>query len=253
MPLNPYATLGIERGADEESIRKAYRDLVRQWHPDRNKDPDAESKMKEINEAYAQLMDQTDSNFNIDIDPFFFSNSGGFFNISDLLSGHASGSKQVIITRDISISMLNALNGLTINLDGNVLDIPRGVHHGQIFELINKSVKYRIRVLIANTDGFTLINRNDVGSVEFINCFDMLLGNIVSVRTLDGWADLEVPPLTKYGSDLIIPGQGLYKNINSEERGNQYVKVGVDIPDYLSEAQLDLIREARDLGVVDGV
>lgn len=247
MPLNPYAVLGIERGADEESIKKAYRDLVRKWHPDLNKDPAAESKMKEINEAYAQLTDQADSSFNIDIDPFFFSNAGGFFNISDLLSGHASGSKQVIISRDISISMLNALNGMTVNVDGNVLDIPRGVHHGQVFESINKSVKYRIRVLIANTDGFTLINRHDVGSVEFINFFDMVLGNVVSVKTLEGQSDLEVPPLTKYGSDLIVPGQGLYKGINTEERGNQYVKVGVDIPDYLSEAQLDLIRQARDL------
>lgn len=249
MSFNPYTVLGIERGADEDAIKKAYRDLVRKWHPDLNKDPDAESKMKEINEAYAKLMDKPDIDFNLELDPFFFSSAGGgFFNISDLLNNHGSGSRQVVITRDISISMVNALTGLSINLDGNVLDIPRGVHHGQIFEVINKSVKYRIRVLIANTDGFTLINRHDIGSIEFIDCFDVILGNTISVKTIDGFADLEVPPLTKYGSDLVIPGRGLYKGINSDARGNQYVKVGINIPDYLSDSQLDLIREARELG-----
>ncbi|MGE5509172.1 MAG: molecular chaperone DnaJ [Chitinophagales bacterium] len=51
-----YEVLGVDRGASEEEIKKAYRRLTRQLHPDVNKDdPEAESKFKELNEAYGVL------------------------------------------------------------------------------------------------------------------------------------------------------------------------------------------------------
>ena len=52
-----YETLGVSRGASEEEIRKAFRRLARQYHPDVNKDEDAEDRFKEINEAYEVLSD----------------------------------------------------------------------------------------------------------------------------------------------------------------------------------------------------
>ena len=54
-----YDVLGMNKGADETTIKKAYRGLAMQYHPDKNPD-NAESaeKMKEINEAYAVLSDQ---------------------------------------------------------------------------------------------------------------------------------------------------------------------------------------------------
>ena len=54
-----YATLGIERGADPETIKKAYRKLAMQYHPDRNPgDTAAEHKFKEVSEAYDVLKDE---------------------------------------------------------------------------------------------------------------------------------------------------------------------------------------------------
>ena len=52
-----YAALGVARDADLEAIKKAYRKLARQYHPDVSKAPDAESRFKEVAEAYATLKD----------------------------------------------------------------------------------------------------------------------------------------------------------------------------------------------------
>ncbi len=53
-----YAILGLSKGATAEEIKKAYRKLARLYHPDRNPDPSAEEKFKEINEAYHVLSDE---------------------------------------------------------------------------------------------------------------------------------------------------------------------------------------------------
>ncbi|MFI5272706.1 MAG: molecular chaperone DnaJ [Ktedonobacterales bacterium] len=52
-----YEVLGVTRGANEEEVKKAFRRLARQFHPDVNKDKSAEERFKEINEAYEVLGD----------------------------------------------------------------------------------------------------------------------------------------------------------------------------------------------------
>jgi molecular chaperone DnaJ len=52
-----YALLGVARDASEAEIKKAYRKLAMEFHPDRNPAPDAEAKFKEITEAYEVLRD----------------------------------------------------------------------------------------------------------------------------------------------------------------------------------------------------
>ena len=59
---DPYAVLGVSSSASEEEIKRAYRDLVKKYHPDNyanNPLADlAEAKMKEVNEAYEVLSDK---------------------------------------------------------------------------------------------------------------------------------------------------------------------------------------------------
>ncbi len=52
-----YAILGVERGASDEQIKKAYRRLARKFHPDVSKEPNAEERFKEVAEAYETLKD----------------------------------------------------------------------------------------------------------------------------------------------------------------------------------------------------
>ena len=87
-----YEILGVERGADKDQIKRAYRNLAKQYHPDRNPgDAEAEEKFKEASEAYEVLSDAEkraayDRYGHAGIDPSMGGGQGGFGggNFSDI-------------------------------------------------------------------------------------------------------------------------------------------------------------------------
>jgi len=59
MPLTYYEVLGVSETASAKGIKEAYRRLIFEHHPDRNKDPNAQNKAASINEAYNTLSDDS--------------------------------------------------------------------------------------------------------------------------------------------------------------------------------------------------
>lgn len=74
-----YSTLGVEKNASADEIKRAYRKLAREYHPDVNPDPATQEKFKEITAAYETLSDpQKRQSYDLGDSSFFGGNAGGF-------------------------------------------------------------------------------------------------------------------------------------------------------------------------------
>ncbi|MGO9077999.1 MAG: molecular chaperone DnaJ [Streptosporangiaceae bacterium] len=95
-----YATLGVRRDADADEIKKAYRRLARELHPDVNPDPQTQERFKDINQAYEVLSDpEKRQMYDLGADPFAprggaSAGPGGFgpgFPFSDIMDAFFGG------------------------------------------------------------------------------------------------------------------------------------------------------------------
>ena len=91
--LDPYELLGVARDADDATIKKAYRKLARQYHPDVNPDPAAQERFKEVSHAYEILSDpQKRAAFDRGGDVFGgFSGAGAGFSFTDIMDAFFGG------------------------------------------------------------------------------------------------------------------------------------------------------------------
>jgi len=149
MPNDYYTILGVPKDASADQIKKAYRELAMKYHPDRNKDKNAEEKFKEINEAYAVLSnDQKREQYNAygpeefnqkyDEQEIFrnfdfkdiFKSMGFDFNISDneqpddifdTLFGFSNNNQKHNINKQVSITISLKQATQTINQKINIM------------------------------------------------------------------------------------------------------------------------------------
>ena len=109
MSQDLYDLLGVSRDADADEVKKAYRRLARQYHPDVNPDPAAQEKFKEVSRAYEVLSDpQKRAAYDRGGDPFSGGmGAGGFgqgagFSFTDIMDaffGGAGGAAAVAAAR----------------------------------------------------------------------------------------------------------------------------------------------------------
>ena len=94
MTQDPYAVLGVDRDADADTIKKAYRRLARQYHPDVNSDPGAAERFKEVSHAYEVLSDPEKRRvYDLGGDPFGAAGfgQGAGFSFTDIMDAFFGG------------------------------------------------------------------------------------------------------------------------------------------------------------------
>ena len=87
-----YATLGVDRDTSFDEIKKVYRKLAREYHPDVNPDPSASEKFKEITTAYEILSDpEKRQRYDMGGDPFSQFGGGQNFGFGDIMDAFFGG------------------------------------------------------------------------------------------------------------------------------------------------------------------
>ena len=155
MPRDYYDVLGVQRGASEAEVKKAFRKLARELHPDVNAhDPEAEEKFKEAAEAYEVLSDperrQVYDRFGQEgLRGGGFQPGAGFGSLEDLLGAVFGGAFGFEVRRGpmrgqdlvhaVEISAIQAMLGATVRIPSHEgereVELPPGVQHGAQFGL----------------------------------------------------------------------------------------------------------------------
>tara|TARA_B100001093_G_C26477296_1_gene863256 strand:+ start:239 stop:763 length:525 start_codon:yes stop_codon:yes gene_type:complete len=129
MSSNYYNILGLSPDASEDDIKKAYKHLAKKYHPDKNTEPDAEQKFKEISEAYQYLINPTQANFSSNINQADFINPNDLFNeFFNIRIGNSQGTRP------------GARINININDIFNNLHNPANTSNSTSFNLNNRNI-----------------------------------------------------------------------------------------------------------------
>ena len=293
---DPYDLLGVSRTATQDQIKKAYRRLVKDLHPDLNPgDRIVEQRFKEVSAAYDLLSDQEKrARFDrgeIDAEgrqraDFGFQRAhaeamhrrgrarapfgpgaGGFsahdiFN--DLFGRGPARSKGADLSHKLDVSFLEAVRGCRKRLrlaGGRDLEVvvPPGTEDGQTLRLRGQGTSglaggppgdALVEVRIAAHAFFTR-KQSDIHVEVPITLHEAVLGAVIEVPTIDGKVAVKVPAGANTGTSLRLKGKGLAKRGKPDERGDQYVKLKLVLPDQPDADLSDFVRRWKPAGPFD--
>lgn len=279
-----YKVLGVSRQASADDIRKTYRKLAMELHPDRNPgNKNAEERFKEVNEAYQVLSDPQKrarydqlgsaySNWQGSGAPGGFdwdawrSGSGQSVNLDDLLGGGAfsdffqsifgsgggfEAARPQNLQQSVQISLKEAFEGTSRSLESGSrrvrVNIPAGVKTGS-----------RVRAASAGPNGEDVLlkiqvqpnkrferREDDLYTQVTVDVFSALLGGEAEVETLTEKLRITIPPGTQPEQLIRLNGRGMPRLQAKGQSGDLYIRVKISLPRSLTPAQKQALEQAR--------
>ncbi len=282
-----YKTLGVDKNASKDDIKKAFRKLAHEHHPDKNNGNDA--KFKEINEAYSTL---SDDNKRKQYDTFgsagpqgFGGGQGGFgaggfdfsgfarqyqgqngqsfeFDLGDIFGEFFGGGSRrpkrgANITIDVQLTFKESVFGIekeiTVNRDKLVITIPPGIENGQGLRVQGKGEdgpagKGDLIVRVWVEDHKIFRKEGFNLIMELdLKLTTALLGSTIEIETLDGKIELKIPAGTTHNEILRIKGKGVPDGRG--KRGDILIVTKVNMPRKVSKSAQKLIEELKKEGL----
>lgn len=269
--MDHYAVLGVSKNATPEEIKKSYRKLASQHHPDKGGDT---AKFQQIQEAYAVLSDpqkrqQYDNpapqGFSFNMGPGGFQMHGDGVDLNDLFSqifgqqgrpGHPFGNRQNknVFRTQFSITLQDSYSGSKQTLRLNTMQgpkvievqIPPGIKHGDQMRYDNV-IENSVLVIEFYIMPDLKFDRklNDLYSNQSISVLDLIVGTSFDFTTISGkTVKVNVKPNTQPYMQLRLPGQGM-PIMNTDKYGDQLILLKPYVPDNISTEIVDAILRNR--------
>ena len=261
-----YSILGVSRNASPEEIKKAYRKLAMQHHPDRGGD---HNKFAQINSAYETLSNSDKRSAYDRPQPqgfsFHFNNGNPF---EDMFSQFSRMNQRQARNRDVSVianvELKDVMKGRNVvvsyrlsNGDQEIVEvhIPPGANN-------DDSIRYQglgdngdpryprgdlfVRVRVNNNKDWRR-DGNHLYIKRTINLFDILLGCAIIIETLDDRdVQLTIPKGTKPGTTFSVTGYGL-PDLHTRKKGNIYVQIEPIMPDIKDQEVYSMLQDLNNL------
>ena len=257
---NFYATLGVPQNATSDEIKKAYKKLARENHPDLNPENiEAEKKFKEVSEAHAVLGDDRKRQEYDQIRAMGSSGFGGFtsqgFTVDDFgdifenlgdIFGFGGRRKGQTYQTNITISFAEAASGIEVVLpienESIKIKVPAGVDNGSVIRLRGRGGPgaagapdgdLLVQVSVQPHKFFKRSNMDLILEIPLLFT-EAALGASIKIPTLTKSVTLKIPPGTPSGKTFKIRGEGIAPQ--GRRSGDLYVKVFITPPVNLSRS-----------------
>ena len=261
MSMDHYNTLGVAKNATPEEIKKAYRKLAAQHHPDRGGNT---AEFQKVQQAYDTLSDPEKRRQYDMPGPQGFTGGfpGGFsfnvngFDINDIFSqffGQQTQRPHMPSYRTmVNISLEQAYNGdkqvLQLNTHNGPeiieIQIPKGVQHGQSIRYDNL-MKNSILVVDFRIFPHSKFERegSNLFSVHEIDVLDLIIGTEFEFTAISGKKlTVVVPPQTQPNNRLRLSGEGMPTNTGF---GDQYIVLKPYVPAIINKEIIDIILKYK--------
>jgi curved DNA-binding protein len=262
---NLYQTLGVDRNASADEIKRSYRKLASQHHPDKGGD---KNKFQEIEQAYRTLSDPQkraayDNPSPFGGNPFGGSNfefrSGAPFNFENIFDIFGARFQQTPhqqrVHQQARLSLWVQLQDIaeggrkTISVgthQGNMaveIEIPLGIEDGTTVQYAGigpNGMDLLITFRIHPSPQWARQGPN-LTMEQSVDVWDLILGAEISIRDILGnTLSLTIPPRTQPGTTFRLKARGLRQR--SGQPGDLFVKVQARIPDHIPESVIEAIK-----------